>query len=197
MRLHIMIIIALLFCLVNHTLAQNENNDANTPLYYGTGKHLGMNMTPLLVKLTPLNRAVAGQGPIDIMYKKRGKKGKRALRVGFGINLDLRNQENGYFNFRLGAERYHKILDKLYFSRGWDFITFVGNDNFNIPIAVDNIFNNAGAGVGFGPVFGLEYFIAPRLSISTESTIFFGIATDAPIAAQVIPPAFVFLNAKF
>lgn len=155
-------------------------------------KMVGLNMTPLLVQMIPFNRSNPNiSGPYSLNY--RSFRGNSAFRFGLGafISDDFFNndQTSPHFNLRMGWERRKSFYQRWAYSFGLDF--FASGGGFNIQ----NGNNDEDEGsVGMGFVWGTEYFINPKISLSVESQFLVGfLSSDGPTLI-FIPPVALYLN---
>lgn len=159
----------------------------------------GLNMTAMILEFVPLlNRTTARTGPYTFSYKRF--RGEHGFRMGLGAHIDPNEPFNiseplNNINIRIGHERRKEISPRWRYSRGMDFVAFVGS--LNSPIGnIGPSLDEGGGGVGLGFTLGAEYLILPNLSISTEGMLFAG-GSNRGFIINFIPPVSIFLNAKF
>jgi len=155
-------------------------------------KMVGLNMTPLLVQLIPFNRSNPNlTGPYSLNY--RSFRGNSAFRFGLGAFVDEdffdTGQTNPHFNMRLGWERRKSFYQRWAYSFGLDFFASVGG--FNIQ-SNGNLDDEGTVGMGF--VWGTEYFINPKVSLSVESQFLMGFLNSDGATLIFIPPVALYLN---
>lgn len=153
----------------------------------------GMNVTPLLMQLLPLNRGTNRTGPIDLLFKRINNQTLWAFRLAAGVNIDVEDEINSHVNLRLGFEKRIDVGKNMYMQTGMDVVGFAGS--FNTP--AEQISDNTQVGIGIAPILGFEYNITQNISLSTETALFIGTATEAPFYVHVISPTSVFLNVRF
>ncbi|MGB0932075.1 MAG: hypothetical protein ACPGVB_14930 [Chitinophagales bacterium] len=151
----------------------------------------GMNLSPLLLQLIPLNRGTRLTGPYGFSYNRVNTK-NRMFRLGLGVFIDDDFFGESHLNLRIGFGKLRKISKKWHLTTGWDFIAFAGS--LNIPNENNNFED---AGIGFGPVMGLQFYPTPNISLGTESFLFIGTTDSSPVALRVIPPLAVFIHINF
>lgn len=115
--------------------------------------------------------------------------------IGAAIDQESNISQNDIvrFNMYIGYEHRRKIYEKLYYTAGVDFIFFGGG--LNTPLVASSVRD----GLGIGSVWGVEYEVLPRISVSTETTLFFGYTGndfDSSFSLLFIPPVSIFLNMK-
>lgn len=150
----------------------------------------GMNLSPLLLQLIPLNRGSRLTGPYGFSYSSINQKNK-VFRLGLGAFID-EDFDNSHINLRIGFGKLRKLSERLHLTTGWDFIVFAGS--LNIPNENENFED---AGIGIGPMMGLQYYLLPNISLGTESFFFMGTTDSSPVAFRVIPPLAVFVHVNF
>lgn len=146
-------------------------------------KVVGINTTPLLTQLIPFNRSnplVAG----PYFMTLRSYRGRNAFRYGLGANLNSNsiNNNNASLNLRLGWERRKSFYEQWSYSFGFDL--FFSGGGFNLA-NTDIDFGS----VGFGFVWGIEYFINQKVSLNIETALYAGTGVF-----QFIPPVGLNLN---
>jgi hypothetical protein len=163
--------------------------------YYPKSRMAGFNITPLLTQLIPFNRADPRDiGPF-LMRFKNYKNGKTAVRFGLGVDIN----ENDFFvdgnqpfiHIHWGWERRKNITDRWSYTRGIDAVAFVGP--FNIP---GDSRNSDASSVGIGLPWGIEYAIAPHITLSTEVELAILLGDFGP-NIRLLPPVGLFLNYYF
>lgn len=161
-----------------------------------------MNITPLLNSLIPFQTPTTRVGPYNFVYKRYLN--NTAFRMGLGLRLvptpgfNDPNRALNHFNARIGFEKRRQLYKNLYYTGGLDAVGFV--NSFNLPGTLAQTPNPFGfvsddGGVGLGATMGLEYFLLPQLSISTEAMFFVGFRTNTGIGLEMIPPVSIFVNA--
>ncbi|MEZ4886697.1 MAG: hypothetical protein R3E32_18355 [Chitinophagales bacterium] len=150
----------------------------------------GMNLTPLLVQLIPLNRGTTRTGPYGFSYNRVNAKNK-FFRLGLGVLINDEDLNNSHLNLRIGGGKIRKISEKWHLTTGWDFVIFGGS--FNVPSSNED----DDGGIGFGPFMGLQYYLTKDISLSTESFLFMGTTVNTPVTFRVIPPVSLFVNINF
>ncbi len=166
----------------------NDRRRNRKPVIY---RELGMNMTPLIAQIAPFNRSAIKSGPYGIVYQKVRASGG-LFRFAIGADFDLVEGDLNHFNARLGWGKQLDIGKRFYIQTGIDIMGMGGG--FNIP----NSDNEQGIGAfGIAPFVGIAYDIVPeKISISTESQLFMGPASDFGFIMQVIPPVGLYVNIK-
>lgn len=152
-------------------------------------KMIGLNMTPLLTQLVPFNRSNPNvAGPYMMTY--RSYRQNNAFRFGLGANIseDAIDNNNASFNMRMGWERKKSFYENWSYSFGFDF--FISGGGFNLV----NGGNGNDASFGGGLVWGIEYFLNPKISLNVESAFYFGAAVDEGANILFIPPVGLNLN---
>jgi hypothetical protein len=170
--------------------AQSEAEQRFLPT--GAYKVMGFNTTPLLVQLIPFNRSDPRVvGPYYVNWRSYIQKEDKlkGFKVSFGIDLSDVSEESfqAFVNVRLGFEGYRRISPRWGYTRGFS-LMFSGGD-FNTPgtKAGDDAF------FGFGPHWGVDYFVSPKVSLSLETALVFGTNSFGP-TFEFIPPVALNLN---
>lgn len=161
----------------------------------------GMNLTPLLNSLIPFQTPTTRVGPYNFVYRRYAN--NTAFRMGLGLRLvpapgfNDPNRNLNHFNARIGFEKRRQLYKNLYYTGGLDAVGFV--NSFNLPGTATQtpnpFFFFQDAGIGLGATMGLEYFLLPQLSISTEGMMFLGIRSETGFGVEMVPPVSVFVNA--
>lgn len=165
--------------------------DLNQPKYDFPERYkmIGLNMTPLLTQLIPFNRSnPTVAGPYMMTY--RSYRGNNAFRFGLGSNLsnETFNNNTATFNMRMGWEKKKSFYENWSYSFGLDF--FISGGGFNISNA-----SNTEAGIfGTGLVWGIEYFLNPKVSLNVETAFYLGAGGDDGPSILFIPPVGLTLN---
>jgi len=152
-------------------------------------KMIGLNMTPLLTQLIPFNRSnptVAG----PYMMSFRSYRDNNAFRFGLGSNLsnETLNNRTATFNMRMGWEKKKSFYQNWSYSFGLDF--FISGGGFNLSNAA-----NTETGVfGTGIVWGIEYFLNPKISLNVETAFYLGAGGNDGPTILFIPPVGLTLN---
>lgn len=182
---------------------------------------IGLNVTNVLNEVLGNN---SGNAPLQytILYKYFLSE-KTAIRSGFGINLFQNSSDNfiqGFrtnkstrLDFRLGLEWRKPIAEKLMFFIGLDGIAAYDNSetdffDFQGKITTERLRLQFGG----GPVLGFQFNISDRLSVSTESFIYYvysdinnqvsvnGVpdseSNDKEVRLQHILPSFLYFNLR-
>jgi len=152
-------------------------------------KQFGMNISPLLVQLIPLNRGTIRTGPYGFNYARINHKNK-IFRLGLGAWIDDFDNDS-HLNLRIGFGKLRKISKKWHLMTGWDLMAFGGN--LNLP-ASDNLDD---AGIGIAPFMGVQYYLIPNVCVGTEGSFFMGITANTPVAFRVLSPVGVFVHVNF
>lgn len=153
-------------------------------------RHFGINAAPLLANLAPFNEARDLRLGSYNMAFYRIKNDYRMFRFGLGIQISEENTDRNHLNLRIGSARVFSFNDKWRHYRGLDLRIFGGS--FNLPEDTDD----GDAGIGIAPLYGIEYEVLPRFTISTETSLFIG-ATGDGFLARFFPPFSLFLNVYF
>jgi len=171
-----------------------QADDNNALLYELPRRHkmVGLNMTPLMVQLIPFNRSNPNlSGPYSLNY--RSFRGNSAFRFGLGafVSEDFfdTGQTSPHFNLRIGWEKRKSFYKRWAYSFGLDFFGSAGG--FNIQGGGSSE-EEGSAGMGF--VWGTEYFINPKISLSVESQFLIGFLTFDGPTLIFIPPVALYLN---
>lgn len=167
-------------------------DDVNRFLPEGAYKVMGFNGTPLLVQLIPFNRSDPRVvGPYYVNWRSyvlRNNKLK-GFKISMGVDLSDANNEaiQAFFNFRLGFEGYRRLGPRWGYTRGFN--GFFSAGDFNTPGSKqgDETF------LGFGPHWGVDFFVSPKVSLSLETALVFG-TTDFGAKFEFIPPVALNLN---
>lgn len=157
-------------------------------------RYFGVNAAPLFANFIPFNESRDLKSGSYNMTFYRVKPNRRMFRFGLGIKVEDDFDQNDHINLRIGTARVFQFHEKWRHYRGLDFRLFVGS--FNLPD--DGIEDNAG--IGIAPIYGLEYEILPRFSISTETSLFMGITFpdgDPRLTFKYFPPFSLYLNIRF
>lgn len=176
------------------SFAQEDDDDKGLLKYELPPRHkmVGLNMTPLMVQMIPFNRSNPNiTGPYSLNY--RSFRGNSAFRFGLGafLNNNFFNsaQTSPHFNMRIGWERRKSFYKRWAYSFGLDF--FASGGGFNIQGGNNNEDESS---VGMGFVWGTEYFINPKVSLSVESQFLVGFLTFEGPTMVFIPPVALYLN---
>lgn len=159
---------------------------------------VGLNMTPLITQLIPLNRSNPREaGPFLVRFKKYGPKNRSAFRFSLGLHVvadDNGDVDDPQLNLAIGWEKRRSLGGRWAYTRGFDFMILTGD--LNVPGSSSN---EEVARLALGPVWGLEYFFDKRMSIGTEATLAVGFSPDSEfgVTLEIIPPVGVFLNHYF
>ncbi len=176
--------------------AQSRIDSIPRPELQGFRKNIGLNMTPLVTQLVPFNRSDPRQaGPYLIHFKTYGPRNRAAFRFSFGLHLIPDNTgevQDPQVNIAMGWEKRRSLGRRWSYTRGFDFVILAGD--LNVP---GNNQNDEVVVLGCGPVWGIEYFIDPRISIGTEASFILGFSPDFGVTADIIPPVGIFLNHYF
>ena len=181
---------ALYILLIFSVVSNGQTETSNTVLEESSIKFpdrykvVGLNVTPLLTQLIPFNRSnPLTSGPYFMTY--RVYNGRNAFRYGLGTNISNNSidDNNVFLNLRLGWERRKSFYKRWSYSFGFD--TFLSGGGFNLA---DNG-NDDFLRVGVGFVWGMEYFINPKVSLNIETALYFG-----NTLFQFIPPVGLNLN---
>ncbi len=156
----------------------------------------GLNMTPLVTQLIPFNRSNPREaGPFLLRFKRYGQRAKTAFRFSLGLHVvpdDNGDVNDPQLNLAFGWERRRSISRRWSYSRGFDFMILGGA--MNVP-GTDN---TEAFTFAIGPMYGIEYFLDPRMSIGCEAVLALGFSPDAEgIILEIIPPVGIFLNHYF
>jgi hypothetical protein len=174
--------------------------DSTVRATYARKRIVGLNMTPLVTQLIPLNRSDSKEaGPFLLRFKKYGSAGRSAFR--FSLGFHLRTDENGevddpQFSFALGWEKRRSISRRWSYTRGFDFMVLGGDLNIpgNNTLAEDEV----GIGFAVGPVWGMEYAIDPRVTLGVEAALAIGWSPGFEgVIFEVLPPVGLFLSHYF
>lgn len=152
-------------------------------------RQFGMNMSPLLVQLIPLNRGTVRTGPYGFNYARINYR-NRVFRLGLGAWIDDFSDDSN-LNLRIGFGKLRKISEKFHLMTGWDFMAFGGNLNLPASNDLDE------AGLGIAPFMGVQYYLLPNVCIGTEGSFFMGITSNTPISFRALPPVGVFVHVNF
>ncbi|AEE51403.1 hypothetical protein [Haliscomenobacter hydrossis] len=176
--------------------AQNKPVDF---LPEGSYKVMGFNTTPLLVQLIPFNRSdprVVGPYYVNWRSYMQNARGLKGFKISLGIDLSDANGEavQAFLNFRLGFEGYRKISPRWGYTRGFSVMFSAGDFNTPGTKQDDNVF------FGFGPHWGVDFFVSPKVSLSVETALVFGTASPQDFGVgggprfEFIPPVALNLN---
>lgn len=153
---------------------------------------VNMNMTTMISRLVPFGNGIPLSGPTTLMLRRYRE--NRAFRLGVGLNASS-DSENVNSIIRIGTERKRELNERFSFIRGVDFM--FGTGSFNTPGF--RFGSNNAVALGADLSFGLEYKFNKYISISTETLLFGGIASDdfeSGLAVKIIPPIAIYLNMK-
>jgi len=157
-------------------------------------RYFGVNASPLFANFIPFNESRDLQSGTYNMTFYRVKPNRRMFRFGLGVRIEDNFGPNDHFNLRIGSARVFQFHEKWRHYRGLDFRIFGGSFNRPDDISQDN------SGIGLAPLYGLEYEILPRFSISTETSLFMGVTFpdgDGVLTFKYFPPFSLFLNVRF
>jgi hypothetical protein len=194
-----LVLVAFLSCLSCVVTAQEEKW-AVDPTYFDNIRHteILLNMTPMLSQFVPFNASTLSKFNIFDFEIRRFKNGK-GTNFGLGINVtgDFLNPEPNSIYIRYGFIKRTQISEKFHFFRSWD-LNLVAEDSDGAGRPIGKI-GFSGLAVTYSP--GLQYDFNSRISISTEGTLFLGLASanefsgDGP-KIRFIPPVGLFLHVK-
>lgn len=195
-----LITFALLLGLSGVMPAQSHIDSIPRPELQGFRKNIGLNMTPLITQLVPFNRSNPRQaGPYLVHFKSYGKRNRAAFRFSMGLHLLPDNNgdvQNPQINVAMGWEKRRSLGRRWSYTRGFDFVFLAGD--LGIPGTSQN---DEVVVLGGGPVWGIEYFIDPRISVGTEAALILGFSPDfdfGPIPVlDILPPVGIFINHYF
>ncbi len=181
----------LMFLLLCGQVCLGQSDDPDDDYYeIKKERHFGVNAAPLLANLIPFNEARDLRlGTYNLSYY-RIINDRRMFRFGIGVQIDDDIPDRNHFNMRLGWARAYQFSEKWSHYRGIDFRLFAGS--MNLPD--DN--DDDDGGFGIAPVYGLEFEVVPRFSISTETSLFIGLTSDGP-RIEYFPPFTLYLNVHF
>lgn len=176
--------------MANVLSAQNEEDRF---LPYGGYKVMGFNTTPLLVQLIPFNRSDPRvTGPYFVNWRSYLQKNDKlkGFKISFGVDFsdtDDASPVQAFFNVRLGFESYRRISPRWGYTRG--FSGYYSTGDFNTPGTKpnDDVF------LGGGPHWGVDFFLAPKVSLSLETALVLGM-TGVGGKFEFIPPVSLTLN---
>ncbi len=185
-------------CSYSLSLAQNTNQKKQIkPVFNELDEgsvrvinQYGMNISPLLIQILPLNRGSSRTGPYGFSFTRINRKNK-IFRMGLGIFVDEFDEDNSHINLRIGGGKLRAINEKWHLMTGWDLMIFAGS--FNTPSSE----NADDGGIGFGPFMSIQYYLSSNISLSTESRLFMGTSVNSGVTFRVIPPISVLLNVNF
>ncbi|MFK7908449.1 MAG: hypothetical protein AB8B69_25180 [Chitinophagales bacterium] len=152
-------------------------------------KQFGMNISPLLVQLIPLNRGTIRTGPYGFNYASINHKNK-VFRLGLGAWIDD-FENDSHLNLRIGIGKLRKISEKWHLMTGWDLMAFGGNLNLPESGTLDD------GGIGIAPFMGIQYYVIPNVCVGTEGAFFMGITANTPLSFRALPPVGVFVHVNF
>ena len=195
MKQYIIIIAGLLWGLAE-LRAQSLSDSLNKPLATQYRRITGLNMTPLVTQLVPFNRADPNAaGPFLLRFKRYGARNKTAFRLSMGLHLtpdDNDEFDDLQLSLAFGWEKRRSINRHWGYTRGFD-IMLLGGD-LNIPGNT----NTESAIIAVGPLWGVEYFFAQRMSIGVEAVLALGFSPASEIIViDILPPVGIFLNHYF
>ena len=164
--------------LASQTMAQDVSEES---LFANDMKHeFGVNMTSILSTVlgNELNGFDPGRFPIS--YKRLFKNNK-ALRLGLGGNINIKNSDN-FFSAensqnaviaRIGFEK-RWLFDKRWMAyAGVDLMIDYSSEKSFVITQVDAVLLSINRkGVGIGPVYGLQFAITRRLVLGTEGSLY-------------------------
>jgi hypothetical protein len=181
------------------TISVERSSIETSPLtskYYPKSRIIGLNMTPLLTQLIPFNRADPRDFGPFLMRFKNYKNGKNAIRFGLGVQIlgeDIffsTEESKTFLNIQWGWERRKNISDRWSYTKGIEAVALIGNSN------LPNERNSESVSVGVGLPWGIEYAIAPRITLSTEIELVLLVSEFGP-TIRLLPPVGLFLNYYF
>ena len=191
------LLFCLLFLMIPSLSAQSVFPDTSYQ------KQFGVNATGLLANIFQFNDENSFDNPVYYFHSRKKKKNKnKNNRLGFGGNIQILGNGDGsntflLTNFRAGSDK------SKYFGKAWE--VYYGWD-FHINLEVRAIGDNSSWQIALGPapVFGLQYRLNERLSISTEAsyhllTLFSSLRNfdNIGIATRFSAPDFIYLNYHF
>lgn len=144
---------------------------------------------------------VSSNSPYIIDYKRRISGNNTFLRSSLNLAISDQNNEspNGSrikqkanaYDLRLGLEWRKQIANKFIWSYGIDAAAGLGNNYSSSEFVFNNFFNgrqfqdtilsiaeSSTVQIGGGPVTGLRWQVSPRISVWTESRLYFFYAED-------------------
>lgn len=185
--------IALLYlCMASLSYGQKYDREDALSSYFTHRNELGVNITNVLGNVLSLNPNNINS-PYGIIFRRH--LGSTSLRLGldvgiastedftFGNNVQTRKKINEKtINSRIGYEWHLPINKKFMFSYGLDIIANRFSDDSDLT---ESSFNSGGTvsksfkseertfGYGGGPVLRFDFRFNERLSLSTESTLYY------------------------
>lgn len=176
--------------------AQSRADSLPAPQSQQFRKIIGLNMTPLVTQLIPLNRSNAREaGPFLLRFKTYGRRNRVAFRFSLGVHIvpdENSDFDNPQLNIAMGWEKRRSLGGRWAYTRGFDLLILAGD--LNTPGSTQD---DETIMLGGGPVWGIEYFFDRRISIGTEATLAMGFSPDIGVVMQIIPPVGIFLNHYF
>jgi hypothetical protein len=142
---------------------------------YGVGKaqrerFISVNMTPLLVQLIPFNSTnPLISGTYNATYKSYKRDKGFIFSIGATTFGASQQQQNTFFNLRIGWENRKVNYQHWYYAKGMSFLLSVGHLNI--------IGNNKSEfpDLGLGPHWSFGYEINPFVSIGSEMMLLISI----------------------
>lgn len=196
MRYRCLLLWGLLVCTTSALPAQKAHTDSTHSLTVADWrfrKIVGFNMTPLVTQLIPFNRSSPRlAGPYLIRFKRYGATGKRAFRFSLGLTTATPDDVDTKVgaNLGFGWEKRRGFARRWTYTRGFDIALLLGNNN------LPDFTTTGNAILALGPLWGLEYTLAPRITLGTETSLLLGVnaAFEFLPVFQVVPPVGLFLH---
>jgi hypothetical protein len=159
------IFIFLLFLNLN-TFSQTVSEESHIAADFP--RQVGFDVTNLLSQFLNFSSSSSFNNP-DYFISFKKLKNDKINRMGLGLAFEIEGQGAGtssdvLVNFRAGREKQINFMNRWRFSYGFDFKT-----NFSYRNIGNTDVSRTQLGLGGAPIFGLEFFINPRLSLSTEA----------------------------
>ncbi len=163
------------------------------PTYTDNKKHKEfiLNLTPLVAQFVPFNASTVSKLNIFDYQYRRLKNGK-GWRFGLGADLNFNsNSEDQSLYLRFGRVNRKQVSRKFHFTRGFDVVLAV--ENPDLPSSERRL---GFTGLGAMYSIGAEYSITSRLTLSTEGSLFLGVAGEDIFSLRFLPPVGLFIQFK-
>jgi hypothetical protein len=162
---------------------------------YTRRRMVGLNLTPLLTQLVPLNRADPREsGPYLVRFKKYGPLGRSGFRFSMGVRvgLDEIEEERIQLNLAFGFERRRSISKRWSYTRGFDAMILAGDLATPGTDTAEDAF-----AIAVAPVWGIEFAIDDYMTVGAEAALALGLAFEEGVFFEILPPVGVFLQHYF
>lgn len=170
---------------------------ADSSYYPDHTREIGLNLTPLLVQLAPLNRLALSERYFGHTYKRWGR--ELAFRFTFGMSLTTVQDE--FFGTELNTVRFYMGFGWERIKRRWNNWQF--NNGAEIALFTGSLSEGSSdidetLGFGYLPFYEIQYHVNDFIYVATATRLLFGWNFDEELPViRVIAPLDVQVFVKF